>query len=516
MIARRVLSLTALVAAGGLLLAGCLPFPFGPTPSRTSTPTLEQVAPELAPYYHQQLVWRDCQDGFQCTEATAPLDWSDPSAGDISLALIRHRATGKRVGSLLVNPGGPGGSGWSFIADSLDFAVGQPLIERFDIIGFDPRGVGRSSAVSCGTPAQLDSYYFDVRPYPPGSDAWVDDALQRGADWSQQCLDGTGPLLAHIDTASAAHDMDMLRAALGDEKLDYLGYSYGTLLGAQYAQDFPDRAGRLVLDGAVDPSADPLQATIFQAVGFENAFRAYVADCLTHDACPFAGMSVDEAVASTRDLLDRVAENPIPGDDGRLLGGDTLFSAIVLPLYSESNWPYLDDLFTELKTGGTQWAFLLADAYYDREADGTYSTNSTEAFLAIGCADRVPGEGPTTPEEVAQTQRDDAAATIAAAPLFGPNMGWGVQCWKWPFPGVGSLDPITAPGSPDILVIGTTNDPATPYQEAVTLASTLAKGHLVTYHGEGHTAYNGGNACVDSTVEDFLIDGVVPEADPNC
>jgi len=511
----------ALVAVLAAALSGCVPIfsilGGGSSGSgSTSTPTMEQVDAELEPYYHQVLSWATCGSGLQCATAIAPLDWAEPSGERIDLALVRHVATGERLGSLLVNPGGPGGSGWDFVHDSLEFAVGEPLIEAYDIVGFDPRGVGRSSAVSCGTDAELDDFFYGLYANPVGTDAWFAEVEASDVEWGQACLDGTGELLGHVDTVSAARDLDMLRAALGDEKLAYLGYSYGTYLGAHYAELFPEKAGRLVLDGAVDPAASAVQETIFQAKGFEDAFRAYAADCLTREECPFAGLTVDGAAEQVRALLDHLAANPIPAADGRELGADTMFTAIILPLYSEDNWSFLDQLFDDVKAGGTDVAFFLSDFYFDRESDGTYTTNSTEAFIAINCLDLPPGETPTDEAVLRAEATEEAQQIIAAAPLFGPSMAWGTGCWAWPFDGVGSRDAITAPGSPDILVIGTTNDPATPYQEAVNLAEQLEKGHLVTYNGEGHTAYNGDSACINSTVEDFLIDGVVPSGDPNC
>lgn len=506
----RPLRAVAITAALAGLLGGCALLPFPPGgPSTTSEPTGEQVDAALRPYYTQVLQWTGCAEGMQCATAVAPLDWSDPTAGDIELALIRHPATGNRLGSLLINPGGPGGSGVDFVRDSVDYATSARLQQRYDIVGFDPRGVGRSSAVSCyDDPAEMDEFNYGILPGVPGSDEWFAAGDAAFAEWGQACLEHTGELLGFVDTVSAARDLDMLRAALGDERLNLLGYSYGTFLGATYADLFPGRTGRLVLDGAVDPSTSDHDVTRTQAVGFENAFRAYLDDCLVRDGCPFTG-TVDQAEASAAALLADLQASPLPHDDGRMLGQSAMFYAIILPLYNQANWPYLDQLFTEVFAGETDTAFFLADAYNERNPDGTYATNSTEAFVAINCLDY---RSDTTIAEA----RVQAVELAHLAPVFGPPMSFGTGCTGWPFPGQRDRVPIAAPGSSEILVIGTTNDPATPYVWAQALAEQLENGHLVTYHGEGHTAYNKSNACVDETVDDYLIDGTVPASDPMC
>lgn len=503
------------VAAGSAallgLLAGCslIPFPFSPAPDSTSQPTGEQVDAALEPYYAQVLSWSRCGDGLQCATAIAPMDWADPARGDIELALVRHPATGDRLGSMLINPGGPGGSGFDAVFESVDYYASERMMERYDIVGFDPRGVGRSTAITCyDDPAVLDAFNYDITPGVPGSDEWFAAGDAAFADWGDSCLEHTGDLLGLVDTESAARDLDMLRAALGDERLNFLGYSYGTYLGATYADLFPQKTGRLVLDGAVDPATTDFDVTRTQAVGFENAFRAYLADCLDRDECPFTG-TVDAAEARAAALLADLRATPIPHDDGRLLGESTMFYAIILPLYNELNWPYLDELFYEVFRGGTDTAFFLADAYNGREPDGTYVDNSTEAFIAINCLD----DSDLTSVEQA---RANAVELAELAPVFGPAMSYGTGCVGWPVTGDRERVEITAAGSADILVVGTTNDPATPYVWAVALAEQLENGHLVTYDGEGHTAYNKSNSCVNDAVDDFVIDGVVPATDPMC
>jgi pimeloyl-ACP methyl ester carboxylesterase len=507
---RRLLVLAAAAAAVSLLLSGCVSWFQPPRPASTvSKPTGEKVAAALEPFYSQVVRWSSCAGGLQCATVTAPMNWADPAQASIKLALIRHPASGTPLGSLLVNPGGPGASGVDFVKTSLSYAVDSTLESRYDIVGFDPRGVGASSAVDCGGPQVLDAFLYGIVPGTPGSDAWIADAEQENGAFGQSCLQHTGPLLQYVDTVSAARDLDLLRAVLGDRKLNYLGYSYGTFLGATYAELYPKKTGRLVLDGALDPATTDFDVTLTQAKGFESAFRAYLTDCLSRKGCPFHG-TVDDAVADTEAILTQLQASPIRAEDGRELGANTMFTAIILPLYNQSNWQYLDQLFTDVRQGGTRVAFALADQYNERNSSGTYDSNESEAFTAINCLDYVNDAN-------IDDMRQQAATLAKEAPLFGPVMSWGgTGCAKWPFPGERKRGPIAADGSAPILVVGTTNDPATPYVWAQNLAKELQNGHLVTRKGEGHTGYNKGNACVDRTVDGFFVDGTVPASDPKC
>ena len=494
-----------------LPLSGCVSWFMPPAANTTSTPTGEKVAAELAPFYTQILSWSNCDGGMQCATAKAPLDWSDPGGDSIELALARQPATSSnRLGSLLVNPGGPGGSGVDFVKDSVDYATDKRLQSSFDIVGFDPRGVSRSTPVTCYTdPAELDAYLYNIQPGTPGSDEWIAAANATTKSFGERCLTLTGPLLGNVDTPSAARDLDMLRAILGDKTLNYLGYSYGTLLGQVYAELFPGKTGRLVLDGAVDPASDDFEGTATQAQGFESALRAFLKDCNATADCPFSG-SVDSSMTTIRALLDRLDASPIANKDGRQLGSSTMFTAIILPLYNADNWSALRQLFTSVFSGDASYAFQLADTYNGRAADGTYSNNQTEAFISINCLDAHGGG------DVAQ-MRKEATELARLAPVFGPQMSWGgTGCPNWPVPAKRERSSIVAPGSADILVVGTTNDPATPYKWAKTVAATLENGHLITYRGEGHTAYNKSNSCVNDAVDNFLVDGTVPTSDPQC
>ncbi|QWL31760.1 alpha/beta hydrolase [Rathayibacter toxicus] len=496
------------VLAALVLMTGCQA-PVSPI-SRTSTPAPQSVPSSLERYYDQVLTWNDCGGGVLCTNATVPLNWDDPTGETASIALVRRPATaGRALGSLLINPGGPGASGVAFIRDNAAYAVDATLAARFDVVGFDPRGVGASTAVSCLEAAGLDSYLYDVTPGQRGSDEWITFQRNQATAFAAACQQRSGPLLAQIDTRSAARDLDVLRAALGDQTLNYLGYSYGTFLGATYADLFPDRVGRLVLDGAIDPAASSFDIVREQAQGFEKALRAYVSDCLGASDCPFAG-SVDTAMTQLRGMLEHVDAAPIRAADGRELGANTLVTAIIYPLYSASGHKALSEMFADVNRGSAEIAFHYADAYNGRTAQGRYNGNATEAFLAINCVDY--GHN----AEMSSMRADEAALT-AVAPTVGRYLAYGdILCGEWPAGFTGSRAPITAAGSAPIMVVGTTNDPATPYVWAQALASQLAQGHFVSYRGDGHTAYNKSNSCVNDAVDAYLIDGTVPKEDPRC
>jgi pimeloyl-ACP methyl ester carboxylesterase len=504
----------AIVAAALALvlpLSGCLDAFLPPAVRSTSVPTGEQVAGNLQSYYSQQLVWTGCGKRLQCTTAEAPLDWSDPQRSSIELALVRQVATGGTpLGSLLVNPGGPGGSGWDFIHDTVDYATSERLQEHYDIVGFDPRGVNRSSAIRCyDDPAEFDAYLFDLLPGTYGDDEWVEASRAANEAFGQACLEHSGELLGYVDTVSAARDLDLLRAVLGDTHLNYLGYSYGTLLGATYAELYPDKTGRMVLDGALDPATSGFDVSVTQAEGFEGALRAFLADCVDYDNCPFS-TNVTASMTRIRDLLERLDASPLRNVDGRELGSTAMTIAIITPLYSESTWPILRQVFAEVMRGDAEYAFQIADFYYSRGGDGRYDDNSTEAFLAINCLDY-------PVDNSIETIRAEEAELMRRAPVLGKQLAYGgTGCANWPYPATGERGPITAAGSSELLVIGTTNDPATPYVWAQGMASQLENGHLVTYTGEGHTAYNKGSACIDDVVDSYFIDGTVPSSDPQC
>ncbi|WP_292830976.1 alpha/beta hydrolase [Microbacterium sp.] len=514
---RRLLTVVAGLAVVAAALSGCLYAAIPPESAATTAPSREPdlsgVPVGFEDFYSQRLDWTSCvgadSASYDCAIVTAPLDWADPDAGTIDLAIIRRAATsGTALGSLLTNPGGPGASGYDLIAGSATFAVSAPVLDAFDVIGFDPRGVGRSTAVTCLDAAAMDAVLYDIPAEPRDSEGWTAELTQRNRDFVAACEANSGGILPYITTDNSARDMDLLRGVLGDPKLNYLGYSYGTFLGATYAKLFPERVGRLVLDGAIDPSVSGLDVGTTQAVGFESALRAYMADCVGGDDCPFSG-TVDEAMADLGTLLASVDASPLPGPDGRMLGADTLLTGIIAALYAQESWPYLTQALAEALQGTAATAFQLADFYNGRRADGTYSDNSTEAFRAYNCMDY--------PLDASPADQDAANAKVAAeAPTIAPYWLGVDVCEVWPYPPTGVRETITADGAAPIVVVGTTNDPATPYAWAVSLAAQLSSGVLITREGEGHTGYNKGNACVDAAVEAYLVAGSVPAADVTC
>lgn len=497
----------ASAVALSLVLAACTAGGDSANPTGVTPSSAADGAPDgFIDYYTQDVVWEACGSGYECATLTAPTDWADPDSEPLDLAIKRLPALGERQGSLLINPGGPGASGISFVTQARA-TFGQPVQEAFDIVGFDPRGVGDSSPIVCLDDADKDRALSEDFANDEQGRAAMQESLE---EWADACDENTGDQLGHVDTQSAARDMDMMRSVLGDAKLNYLGFSYGTQLGATYAGLFPQNAGRLVLDGAIDTTLNSDEISAQQAVGFENALRAYVADCQSGADCPLAG-DVDAGMAQVHDLLEQAFDDPLPTDSDRDLTQSLMFYGIALPLYSQGNWPRLTEALTEAVQEGTGSTFLwLADIYNDREPDGSFSTNSAEAFRAINCLDDAGNPDMAFMEE-------QAAEIEAAAPTMGQFFTYnGLTCWDWPVAEVEPAFDLAAAGAPPIVVIGTTNDPATPYVWAEGLADTLDSGVLLTYEGEGHTAYGSSNACVSDAVEGYLVDGDVPEDGLTC
>jgi len=524
---RRRAGVAGLAAAVLLLLSGCFSgsFPLGPDGTLEPTAAPDPAAPvdpALAPYYEQDVAWQDCEDGFECTTVTAPMDWEDPVGTDIEVAMVRHRATGDKIGSLFMNPGGPGASGYDYVRDYLDYFFSPELIERFDIVGWDPRGVGRTTPVTCYTdPEDIEEFLYGVpehdwRTEPEAYAAELDAA---GRDYAEACAEGTGEVLGYIDTGSTVRDLDLLRALVGDPKLHYIGFSYGTEIGQRYIAEFPEHVGRIVLDGVTDVSLPLFDLVLEQNIGFERALTNYVTLCpeLFGSDCPFTGSTARD-LARINGIVTRYAEQPIPstvpGDD-RVMDGWVVNTAINDALYSQSLWPDLNELFRELEATppSTEMAFTLADEYYGFIPGVGYADNFFDAFLAISCLDAPVERDPAVLEEQAERLREAAPTTWIDGPVM-PD----VICGNWLYPPrAPDPEPVTGEGVPPVLVVSTTGDPATPYEWGVRVAERLESGVLVSVHAEGHTAYSAwGDRCVVSTVDDYLIEGRAPTSDPNC
>lgn len=504
-------ALVATTTAAVLAVTGCSLLP---VPDSTSTPTGEDVDAALQWYYGQSLVWSACEDGMECATAKAPMDWNAPSDHpDIELSLVRHRATGKSQGALFVNPGGPGASGVDLIAQNLDYAVSEDLQKNFDVVGWDPRGVGRSSAVDCLDGPQLDTFLFDTPAAEPGTAEYSEEAAAQVRPFIDGCEAKTGELLKFIDTASTVRDLDMLRAAVGDEKLNYLGYSYGTDIGTRYVDRYPQRVGRVVLDGAMDPTVSRFDINLAQTKAFGDALRAYLADCLGGTDCPFSG-SVDDAIGQIDATFERLDSAPLRGPDGRQLTASYLSTAVTSALYDEGTWAYLTTAFAEVARGESRTAFRLADSYVGRGEDGRYASNFFQAFIAISCID-YPVE--RDPAVLAEQAAEIAAVDPFADETSAADAEGDVVCQQWPYEFSGTpAAAVTGAGAAPVLIVGTTGDPATPYQWAVSLSKQLQSGHLLTRVGEGHLAYTSGDPCIISAVDAYLIDGTVPDDGARC
>ncbi|MGO1539453.1 MAG: alpha/beta hydrolase [Leucobacter sp.] len=507
-----IIGLIALVVAVAMIGYGLLPLFQSPAPEEREPGPLPAVPAGTAEAFgDQQPEWRDCGDGQLCADVHAPIDWEDPAGERLSLHMVKLPATGgDPLGTLFVNPGGPGASGASYVVNTAG-SVTEEVRERYDVIGWDPRGVGNSTPVQCLDAAGMDEYLFGdaagLAELERGSAEWIAAAEEESAMFGEACAEHTGPALEHVDTHSTVQDLDMLRSIVGDEHLNYLGYSYGTFIGAHYADTYPESVGRLVLDGAIDPQTTEFEVVREQTRGFEAALRTYVEDCLSRNECPLTG-TVDRAMQQIGGLLDRVDEHPLTASDGRELGSGTLLTAIITPLYSQSSWPALDSLFETVANGNADTALQLADFYYSRE-DGQYSDNSTEAFIAINCLDY--------PNSIdVDRMRAEAQELAEVAPTIGRFQGYGdVGCAGWPYPAAEVRGPVEGAGAAPILVVGTTGDPATPYRWAESLSEQLESATLVTFQGEGHTAY-GKNDCINNAVDAYLLEGEVPASDPMC
>ena len=498
------------VALAGLIavsLSGCFLLP---VVTDRGTPEPEPTADgAFAEYFNQDLEWNDCGT-LLCAEIDVPIDWEDPSSDSVTIALAKQEAFDQAQGAIFVNPGGPGASGIDFV----EYAVSSDLNDSFDVIGWDPRGVGASTEVRCFGDAQKDEMLYGTFDEPYLTEGWITELEADAKDFSDACAENTGELLAHLDTVSTAHDLELMRFLVnGDEPLDYLGYSYGTYIGATYAELFPEHVGKFVLDGAVDPQLDAFDELIVQMVGFENGFRAYMADCLDRSNCPFSG-SLDSALQQANALIASVDQMGLVSSDGRDLDSATVGTGVAMSLYSEDYWPYLTELFDGLQSGDADPTFFLADVYNDR-SDGSYASNSVEVYEATTCVDNdFTADSKSTLERLQEIAA--AAPTIGEFIALDDYAVLDVTCSNWPYPAADAPTTYDAEGAAPILVIGTSNDPATPYAWAKSLAGQLDSGVLISVEGEGHTAYNGGNACVDDAVDEYFLVGMVPEQDPEC
>ncbi|MER5937837.1 alpha/beta hydrolase [Streptomyces sp. NPDC001928] len=507
---------TAVAAAAALLATGCSGGSSdGPqagdrtSDAASSAASTGSAAPLPSSLTSQKLGWGQCKatrdspapgDEWQCATLKTPLDWAKPDGTTIDLALIRTKATGDdRIGSLLFNFGGPGSSGVSTMPWYATSA--SELGKRYDLVSFDPRGVGASEGVRCRSDREIQaSESVDITPDTAAEEtAYFQDA----AAFGKGCQQAEGTLMAHVSTTDTARDMDLMRQVLGDRQMHYFGISYGTELGGVYAHLFPGTVGRMILDAVVDPSADATGHAENQARGFQRALDNYLES---------TGQGAEEGTRKIVALLKRIDASPLPASSARKLTEPLALTGIIRPLYSEASWPTLTSALEAAERGDGSELLALADQYNDREASGRYGTG-THSQRVISCLDDK--QRPTVEETKKLLPRFEKVS-----PVFGPMLGWDTAGWchDWPVAGQYDTPEVSAPGAAPILLVGNTGDPATPYEGTRKMADELGKsvGVTLTWKGEGHSAYGKGSDCVDSAVNAYLLQGKVPEDGKVC
>lgn len=470
--------------------------------SETETETAPGRGPtgSLARFYGQPVAWEKCPGAFECGTVEVPVDYTDPDGKTLELAVNRRPADGNSpIGALIVNPGGPGASGVDYAPQAVA-QFGPEVLRDYDVVGFDPRGVAASEPVECLDDPGVDRLL--AADPDPDTDSEVAETERLLADFAAGCAEDAGALLPHLSTTDVARDLDVLRAVMGDDKLHYYGASYGTFIGAVHAELFPDRVGRVVLDGAVDPSLGIEEVNRQQAAGFETALRAYVEACVGQPECPL-GDNLQAGVDRVGELLDELDAEPLQTGSDRELTQSLGLYGVALPLYVEAYWPVLDQALTQALDGDGAALLALADAYWGRTAEG-YKTNTAQAIYAVNCLD--------DPSDATVADIEQSIPSFEqVAPTFGRTFAWSpLACAQWPVEAAAPVPDIDGEGAAPILVVGTTRDPATPYEWAQSMADQLESGVLLTRDGDGHTAYGQGNECIDSAVDRYLVEGTVP------
>ncbi|GGU75831.1 proteinase [Streptomyces albospinus] len=503
-------------------LVGGLTGVVAPAPADGATP-VAAPPPGLARFYEQRPAWEPCPrdvlrsgssgrdapppgpaDRFQCARLEVPRDYGHPEEATLRVQLIRLAATGpgKRLGSLVINPGGPGDSGVNYLVDSADtFAH---LGQRYDLVSFDPRGTGRTDPISCGT------------SYTPATGGGAESLGASEKRLNEACGRYSGPLLPWVGTPDVARDMDVLRSAVRDAKLSYLGFSYGTRLGAVYAHEFPRNVGRMVLDSVEDPTKNTWQTAVAQARGFQRAVDAFAADCVHGRDCPL-GRDTKAAQTQLTDWYHKLRDKPMQ-TQGTTVDATTYVYALRESLYSRDNWPALRQALAGLRNGDGSGILNLSRSGSGsgtgrtrRSATGQLPSQDQLALRAISCRDTSERYGPA---DYPRAERE----LTQASPLFGPDIAPTLlDCYGWPVAGDDSSRHVAAPDAPPLLLVATTDDPATPYEGAANMARALGNtSPVLTYHGEGHAAYTSGNPCVLRNVDGFLMDGVLPVGGSGC
>ena len=463
----------------------------------------------LEELYRQKLKWTSCDVG-ECAWLRVPVDYAKPSGPTVNLAVNRVKATGARKGSLVVNPGGPGGSGVDYAAAATQI-VSPAVAQNFDIVGFDPRGVQRSAAIRCVSDSDMDEL-IGTDPSPENSDE-EQKLLDENASFARACKSSAGPLLGHVSTREVARDLDVLRAALGEEKLNFLGKSYGTMIGQTYADLFAPHVGKMVLDGVLPSDLSQQDIALGQAKGFETALDAYLADCAKQSSCP-VGTDPKAGKVKLKDWLSSVDDKgvAVKGDSriNRLTEGWAVYG-VAEALYDQGSWPSLTSALSKAFKGDGSELMQSANRYAQRNSDGTYTGNMMQVINAVNCLDRpgLSGGASAYEKEVERFEK--------ASPTWGSMLAWASStCTSWPVKPVDSAHPVKAERAGPILVVGTTRDPATPVEWAERVAKNFADGRLLTWDGDGHTAYTRGSTCVDQAVDNYLLGRSEPPKKAEC
>jgi pimeloyl-ACP methyl ester carboxylesterase len=490
--------LAAAFIAGALLFAGC-------SAESSQSPAADFTS--LTDFYAQAINWEKC-GRYQCAELLVPIDYDNLEAGVFKLALtkVAARKSNERIGNIVVNPGGPGGSGIEF-AQGGTRTASEAILDKFDLIGFDPRGVGKSDPIKCFTDSETDE--FLAADETPDTQAEVEVWNNWVDRFALACKEQNPTTWMHVGSWNVARDMDILREALGDAKLDWLGKSYGTLLGALYAELFPAKVGRFVLDGPVDPDNDSDQSLV-QIKAFELALKRFITDCLAKRSCPLTG-DAESAYQQLLDFIDALDQAPIELSDSRLLTQSHAQTAVLIGLYDDKDlWPFLRDALEFAFTGDGEYLMLLADLINNRDSDGTYLDNSLAALYAVNCVDFAkalkPNELPAEVERLSKESR-----------FFGPLFGWGSSaCLGWMNEDLEVVAKLSANPASPVLIVGTEFDPATPIQWAQSLAAQVKNSIVVSWIGDGHTAYRRGSKCVDQLIDSYFIGGALPTTGTIC
>ncbi len=437
---------------------------------------------------------------LQCGTLVVPLDYAHVRGPTLPIAVARHPAEdpAARIGSLVIDPGGPGVSGIDDMTNELD-SLTPELLDDFDIVMFDPRGVERSDPVECDQTAGQPASPSDPVPTTPGQ---VDATIRSLKQFAADCEKTVPTLLPFVGTVEVARDMDLLRRALGDAGLTYMGQSYGTLLGLTYAQLFPTHVRAMVLDGVIDPALSFTQMTEQQAAGFEAALQSFFTWCAGTSSCPWR--PTGDPTTALLDQIEASTTKPVPAGGGQSVGAGDLYDALLDGLYSRNDWPQLADTLASDAAGNGSAASSMS-THYNQNG----SSNGALAAVAIDCLDHPVSHNLTAYSSLADTLQ-------ASAPVFGPLLAWGeASCAVWPVPPTRTVGPVRAAGAPPILLVGTTQDPATPYAWAVNVSHELARSSLLTVEGQNHVAYFY-SACVRADVQTYLVSGVTPPAGATC